>query len=195
MNKSGNRTSTPGSAELQSLHSVLLTTLCVQAGLDPASFSEALQWDVINLLRMPINKINAEMIHTSLLSKSSPSLAIPTHWLLTLFLGYWMTVQCLECSSRCRVSRIIDKPQGPDPWIRMTGLSKQPWQTLTSTSTVSQVYEEKMHLGRARREVFSLNLFPLHKKLQQGGRREHGSLCLIHRKLCSSKSQLIRVLE
>lgn len=120
---------------------------------------------------MPINKINAEMIHTPLLSKASPSLSLPAHWLLTLFLGYWMTVQCLECSSRCRVSRIIDKPQGPDPWIRMTGLSKQPWQTLTSTSTASQVYEEKMHLGRARREVFSLNLFPLHRELQQGEER------------------------
>lgn len=171
MKETGNRTSTPGSAGLQSLHSIVLIILGVHAGLDPASFSETLQWAVINLLRMPINKINAEMIHTSLLSKASPSLTIPTHWLLTLFLGYWMTVQCLECSSRCRVSRIIDKPQGPDPWIRMTGLSKQPWQTLTSTSTPSQVYEEKMHLGRARREVFSLNLFPLHKKLQQGEER------------------------
>lgn len=156
---------------LQSLHWIVLIILCVHMDLDPASFSEALQRDIINLLWMPINKINVEMIHTSLLSKASPSLTIPTYWLLTLFLGYWMTVQCLECSSRCRVSRIIDKPQGPDPWIRMTRLSKQPWQTLTSASTASQVYEGKMHLGRARREVFSLNLFPLHRKLQQGKER------------------------
>lgn len=87
MEESGNRTSASGSAVLQSLHSIALNILCVLASLDPASFSEALQCNIINLLRMPINKINAEMIHTSLLSKESPSLTIPAHWLLTLFLG------------------------------------------------------------------------------------------------------------
>lgn len=87
MEETGNRTSTSGTAVLQSVHSIELVILCVFASLDPASFHEALQCNIINLLRMPINKINVEMIHTSLLSKESPSLTIPAHWLLTLFLG------------------------------------------------------------------------------------------------------------
>lgn len=120
---------------------------------------------VINLLRASINKTNTEW-YAGFCCWKHPVLSFLPFWILTLFLGYWLTVQCLECCSCCRVSRIIDKPQGSHPWMRMAGLSKQPWQTLTSTSTVSQGCEGKIHLGRAIWEVFSLKYFPLQKKLQ-----------------------------
>lgn len=121
---------------------------------------------VINLLRSPTNKISAEW-YTLLLSKASTLSFLPL-WLLPLFLGYRLTVQCLECCSRCRVSTIIDKPQGSDPRIRMTGLSKQLWHTLTSASTANQGGEGDIHLGRARWEVFSLKYFSLPSIFQQG---------------------------
>lgn len=121
---------------------------------------------------MVTNKINAKGIRAAGTRPSPPVAWLPTRKLLTLFFHYWLTLLCLECSSRCRVSGIIDKPQGQDPWIRLTGLSKQPWQTLTSTSTASQVYEGKMHLGRSRRKVFCWNLSPSQTVLQLGAGRD-----------------------
>jgi hypothetical protein len=72
---------------------------------------------VINLLWPSIDKINAKWYTDCYCQKYPPSHSFLPLWILTLFLGYWLTVQCLECCSHCRISRITDKHRDRIPGL------------------------------------------------------------------------------